>query len=294
MSSLNSIFGSSFNEGFDFKGFSRGAMEKHNRHSHPRSRERSPHEKSSRDSNRKEKRRSQRRQARKRPRLPSLSPSSSSSAKTSRTSASQSGRSARHSQPQDSASSRNPPRRRDRQDARSGPNGGDYSSRIVSRQPTNNGVLDRRIDCLENAIKQIAAHMVLFKRQDEHGDNSRDVDRNSVSSSRENEHEAREEQEVQDGGRGVSDGVDEEPQIQDGGLDRAEEANRDVSEERLQDDRVSIQASDGEFPEHHSLEAIFFDPEPDTESKWQPQEAIANYITKFSAKNQKMKLFTRI
>ena len=50
-------------------------------------------------------------------------------------------------------------------------------------------------------------------------------------------------------------------------LIRAEETNRDVSEERLQDDRVSIQASDGEFPEHHSLEAIFFDPEPNIQIK---------------------------
>ena len=85
-----------------------------------------------------------------------LSSSSSSSAKKSRTSASQSSRSAKHSQRQDSASP---------MDARSGSNGGDYSSRIDSRQPTSNGVLDRRIDCLENAIKQIAAHMGLFQCQ---------------------------------------------------------------------------------------------------------------------------------
>ena len=48
----------------------------------------------------------------------------------------------------------------------------------------------------------------------------------------------------------------------------------------MQDDRVSIQASDGEFPEHHSLEAIFFDLEPDTES---------NYIRKFFSKKSKDK-----
>ena len=41
--------------------------------------------------------------------------------------------------------------------------GTDYSSLIDSQQPTSNGVLDRRIDCLENAIKQIAAHMGLFQ-----------------------------------------------------------------------------------------------------------------------------------
>ena len=112
MSSLNSIFGSSFNDSFDFQGFSSGAVENHSHHSHSRSRERSPHERSSSDSTRKERRRSQRRQARKRSKSPSLSSSSSSScsAKRSRTSASQSSRSARQSQRQDSASSRNPPR----------------------------------------------------------------------------------------------------------------------------------------------------------------------------------------
>ena len=202
-------------------------------------------------------------------------------------SASQWNRSARHSQWQDPASSRNLPRWRDRQDARSGSNGGGYSSRIDSRQPTSDGVLDRRIDCLENAIKQIAAHMGLFQCQEQHISLSCDVNRNSASDAREDEHEAREEQQVQDGGRGVSDGVHEEPQAQHGGLDRAEETNRDVSEERLQNDRVLIQASDGEFPEHHSLEAIFFDPEPDIESKWQPQEAISNHITKFFSKKIK-------
>ena len=108
--------------------------------------------------------------------------------------------------------------------------------------------------------------MGLFQCQGQLKDNSRDVDRNSATGAGGNEHEAHEEQQIQDGGHGLSDGVHEEPQFQDGGLDRAEEANRDVSEERLQDDRVSIQAGDGEFPEHHSLEAIFFDPEPDTES----------------------------
>ena len=62
----------------------------------------------------------------------------------------------------------------------------------------------------------------------------------------------------------------------------------------MQDHRVSIRASHGEFPEHESLEAILFDPEPDTESKWQPHEAISKYIMKVSARNQKMKLFMRI
>ena len=104
--------------------------------------------------------------------------------------------------------------------------------------------------------------MGLFQRQDQHRDNSRDVNQNNASDAGGNEHEAREEQ-VQDGSRGVIDRVHEEPQTQHGGLDRTEETNRNVSEDRLQDDGVSIQASDGEFPEHHSLEAIFFNPEPD-------------------------------
>ena len=109
--------------------------------------------------------------------------------------------------------------------------------------------------------------MGLLQRQDQHGDNSCDVDGNSGSGARENEDEVREEQQVQDGGRGVSDRAHEESQNQDGGLERAEEANRDVTEECMQDDMVLIEASDGEFP-HQSLEAIFFDPELNTESKW--------------------------
>ena len=129
--------------------------------------------------------------------------------------------------------------------------------------------------------------MGLFQCQDQHRDNSRDVNRNSASDACGNKHEACKEQQVQDGGRGVSDGVHEEPQTQHGGLDRAEETNHDVSEECLQDDKVLIQASDGEFPEHHSLEATFFNPEPDIESKWQPHEAISNYITKFFSKKSK-------
>ena len=126
--------------------------------------------------------------------------------------------------------------------------------------------------------------MGLFQRQDQHRDNSRDVNQISASDAGGNEHEAHEGQ-VQDGSRSVS---DKEPQNQHGGLDRAEETNSDVSEDRLQDNGVSIQASDqasdGEFPEHHSLEAIFFDPEPDIKSKWQPHKAISNYITKFFSK----------
>ena len=39
MLSLNSIFGSSFNDSLDFQGFSSRAMENHNCHSHSRSRE---------------------------------------------------------------------------------------------------------------------------------------------------------------------------------------------------------------------------------------------------------------
>ena len=80
-------------------------------------------------------------------------------------------------------------------------NGGNYSSRIDSRPSTSNDIPDRRIDCLENSIKQIAAHMGLFQRQGQLGDNSRDVDRNSATGAHGNEHEAREEQQVQDGGR---------------------------------------------------------------------------------------------
>ena len=131
--------------------------------------------------------------------------------------------------------------------------------------------------------------MGLFQGQNQHGDNSCDVGWNSASGAHESEVEVREEQQVQDGGRGVSDGAHEEPQNQDGGLERAEEANRDVTEERMQDHRVSTQASDGEFPEHQSLEAILFDPEPDTESKWQPHEAISKYITKVFSKKSKDK-----
>ena len=74
---------------------------------------------------------------------------------------------------------------------------------------------------MENAIKQIAAHIDLFQRQDQHRDNSRDVNRNSASDVCRNEHEAREEQQVQDGRRGVSDGVHKEPQTQHGGLDKS-------------------------------------------------------------------------
>ena len=119
---------------------------------------------------------------------------------------------------------------------------------------------------MENTIKQIAAHTGLFQRQVQQGDKSRAVDWNSCS--RENEDEVPEEQQVQDGGRGVSDGAHEEPHTHNSGLERAEEANSDVTEECMQDGRVSIQASDGEFSEDQSLEAIFFDPEPDMESKW--------------------------
>ena len=136
--------------------------------------------------------------------------------------------------------------------------------------------------------------MGLFQHQDQHRDNSRNVNQNSASDACGNEHKAREEQQVQDGRCGVSNRVHEKPQIQHGSLGRAEETNCNVSEERLQDDRVLIQASEGEFPEHHSLEAIFFDPEPDIESKWQPHEAISNYITKFFSKKPNDELFARI
>ena len=140
---------------------------------------------------------------------------------------------------------------------------------------------------MENAIKQMAAHMGLFQCQDQHRDNSCDVDQNSASGAHGNEDEVREEQQVRDGGCGVSDGGHEEPQNQDGGFERAEEANRDVTEEHMQDDKASIQASDGEFPEHHSLEAIFFDPDPDMELKWQPHKTISNYIMKFFSMKSK-------
>ena len=40
---------------------------------------------------------------------------------------------------------------------------------------------DGSIDHLGNAIKQIAVHIGLFQCQDQHGDNSCDVDRNSTS-----------------------------------------------------------------------------------------------------------------
>ena len=35
------------------------------------------------------------------------------------------------------------------------------------------------------------------------------------------------------------------------------------------------------------MEAIFFGPEPDIESKWQPHKVISNYITKFFNKKSK-------
>ena len=63
--------------------------------------------------------------------------------------------------------------------------------------------------------------MGLFQCQDQHGDNSRDVDQNSASGACGSEFEACEEQQVQDDRRGVSDRVHEKPQIQDGGFDRA-------------------------------------------------------------------------
>ena len=91
---------------------------------------------------------------------------------------------------------------------------------------------------MENAIKQIAAHMGLFHHQDQHGgDKSYDVGWNSASGAHENEGKVREEQQVQDDRCGVSDGTHKEPQNQDGGLERAEEADHDVTEECMQDDR---------------------------------------------------------
>ena len=54
--------------------------------------------------------------------------------------------------------------------------------------------------------------MGLFLRQDQHGDNSRDIDQNSASGAHGNE----EEQQVHDGGRGVNNGAHEKTQIQDG------------------------------------------------------------------------------
>ena len=96
-------------------------------------------------------------------------------------SASRSSQSAENSPRQDSASSRNPFRQCECQDAQSGSSGGHYTSCIDSRQPTSNSVLDRRIDRLKNAIKQIAVHMGLFQCQDQHGDNSHDVEWNSAS-----------------------------------------------------------------------------------------------------------------
>ena len=54
--------------------------------------------------------------------------------------------------------------------------------------------------------------MGLFQCQDQHRDNSHDVNWNIASDACGNEHEAHEEQQVQDGGHGVSDGVHKEPQ----------------------------------------------------------------------------------
>ena len=72
----------------------------------------------------------------------------------------------------------------------------------------------------------MAMHMAmgLFRRQDQHGDNSRDIDQHSA-------HGNEEEQQVQDGGRGVSDGAHEKTQIQDAGLKELDsgEANHDMA-----------------------------------------------------------------
>ena len=73
------------------------------------------------------------------------------------------------------------------------------------------------------------------------------------------------EQQVQDGKDDASDTANEEPQNQDGRPERAKEANHEVTEEGMQGERAAIQASDKEFPDHQSLEAIFLDLEPDTE-----------------------------
>ena len=69
--------------------------------------------------------------------------------------------------------------------------------------------------------------MGLLRRQDQHGDNSRDIDQNSASGARGNE----EEQQVQDGGRGVSDGARKKTQILDGGLKELDsgKANHDMA-----------------------------------------------------------------
>ena len=73
-----------------------------------------------------------------------------------------------------------------------------YSSHIDRRQPPGNGVLDGRIDRLENIIQQIAAHIGLFQCEDQHGDKSHDFGGNSHA----REARVHEEQQVQDCGCG--------------------------------------------------------------------------------------------
>ena len=152
MSSANSVFGSSFNEGFDFQGFSSGAMENHNCHSYSRSRERSPHERSSRTTTwkrkdeLKENRPENVQDCHHCPHLPHLVPREAE-----RLLASQAEVLKIHNrillQAEIHLAEVNATMQK------SGSNGSNYSSPIDNWQPTRNSVLDRRIDCLENAIK---------------------------------------------------------------------------------------------------------------------------------------------
>ena len=92
-----------------------------------------------------------------------------------------------------------------------------------------------RTNHLENAIQQIAAHMGLFQQEDQLGRHkSCDIDRNSGA------HDGvRMKKQIQDGGRGTNNGAREEPQNQDGRFERAEEANREVTDEGRKECRMT-------------------------------------------------------
>ena len=72
-----------------------------------------------------------------------------------------------------------------------------------------NTVVNIRNPCIvehgDEKVKQMAVHRGLFQCQDQHRDNSCDVDQNSASGACDNKDKVRKEQEVQDGRCGASD-----------------------------------------------------------------------------------------
>ena len=136
--------------------------------------------------------------------------------------------------------------------------------------------------------------MGLFQYQDQHGDNSCDVDRNSASGACGNEDEVHEEQQVQYSGRGVSDGAHEEPQNQNGGLERAEEANCDVTEERMQDERILIEAAMENSQNIIAWRLFLLTLSHTQNQNGSHMKQSQTTSQSFSARNQKMKLLMRI